>query len=99
MGGRVTLSEQAEADLEASVRFLAQFSSAAAERIGLELVDAIFSLTELPRRGAPVKTRPGLRRLLHRTFFIYYRLDEGSLGVEVIRIWDARRNPLQLRLP
>lgn len=61
MGWRVALSDEAEIDLGKIVRFLAQKNPAAAERIGLELVELIFSLDHLPNRGAPVKKRPGLR--------------------------------------
>ena len=55
---RITLTDLAETDLEAAVAFLAQASPEAAERIGLELVALIFSLDQLPQRGAPVKARP-----------------------------------------
>ena len=44
MGWQVALSEAADADLEAVVAFIAKKSPTAAERIGLELVDLIFSL-------------------------------------------------------
>jgi plasmid stabilization system protein ParE len=99
MGWGITLSDQAEADLQAAVEFLASHSGEAAVRIGSELVDLIFTLDELPRRGTPVKVRPGLRKLLHRHYLIYYRINEPLLLVEVVRIWDGRRNPAHLTLP
>ena len=40
---RIALSEQAELDLERATAFLAAKSVGAAERIGLEIVDVIFS--------------------------------------------------------
>ena len=52
MGWQVALSEAADADLEAVVAFIAKKSPAAAERIGLELVDLIFNLDQLPTAGA-----------------------------------------------
>ena len=55
---RVALSEQAELDLERVTAFLAVKSVKAAERIGLEIVGVIFSLDELPARGAPVLCGP-----------------------------------------
>ena len=58
MGWRIALTDAAEADLGNVVAFLAQKSPAAAERIGLELVDLIFSLDQMPHRGAPVRKRP-----------------------------------------
>jgi len=54
---RIALTDTAEADLEAAVVFLAQFSPEAAERIGLELVALIFSPDHMPNRGTPVKAR------------------------------------------
>lgn len=99
MGWRITLTDLAEADLEAAVAFLAGSSPEVAQRIGLELVDAIFSLDQLPHRGAPVKARPGLRKLSHRYHLIYYRVNEASQSVDIVRIWDGRRNPARLELP
>ena len=99
MGWRITLSDQADADLQAAVEFIASFSAEAAARIGSELVDLIFTLDELPRRGAPVKSRPGLRKLSHGDYLIYYRINEPAMLVEIVRIWDGRRNPAHLTLP
>lgn len=99
MGWRIALTEKAEADLEAAVVFLAGFSREAAERIGLELVEVVFALDQLPRRGAPVKARHGLRKLSHRYYLTYYRVNEPAQLVEIIRIWDGRRNPNALRIP
>jgi len=96
---RVALTDKAEADLEAAVVFLAGFSPEVAARIGLELVEIIFSLDQLPQRGAPVKARPGLRKLSHRFYLIYYQVDEPARLVQVVRIWDGRRNPTSLALP
>jgi len=99
MGWQVALTETAEADLEAAVAFIARKNSAAAERIGLELVALIFALDELPGRGAPVKKRPGLRKIAHRHYLVIYRINEAQNLVEVIRVWDARQDPKKLILP
>ena len=63
---RIALNERADLDLENVVAFLAQKNPAAAERLGLKLVETIFSLEHLPNRGVAVRGRPGFRRLLHR---------------------------------
>lgn len=99
MGWQVALTEQAEIDLRNAVAFLAKKSPAAAERIGLELVDVIFSLDRLPTRGAPVQKRAGLRKLVHRHYLVIYRVNEGAALVEIIRVWDNRQNPSRLRIP
>ena len=96
---RVTLSEQAEIDLERAVAFIAQSNVAAAERIGLEIVEVIFTLDMLPARGNPVKGRPGLRKAMHHPYVIIYRLHEAARLVEIVRVWDGRLNPADLDLP
>ena len=93
------MTEEADADLGRVVAFLAQKSPAAAERIGLELVELIFSLELMPNRGAPVRRRPGLRKLAHRHYLVIYRVREADELVEIVRVWDNRRNPAALRLP
>jgi plasmid stabilization system protein ParE len=51
---RVVLNERADIDLEHVVSFLAQRSPVAAERLGLKLVNTIFSLQDMPFRGVAV---------------------------------------------
>ncbi|MCC6414365.1 MAG: type II toxin-antitoxin system RelE/ParE family toxin [Opitutaceae bacterium] len=99
MGWRVALTDEADADLGKVVAFLAQKSSSAAERIGLELVALIFQLDQFPQRGAPVRQRPGLRKLAHRHYLIIYRANEAARLIEIVRIWDNRQDPIKLRLP
>jgi toxin ParE1/3/4 len=95
----VALTEQAERDLEQAVEFLAAQNPAAAERLGLGLVDTIFSLDHLPYRGPAVLARPGYRRILHRPWhLIFYRVNETEHRIEIVRIWDGRQNPNRLTL-
>ena len=98
MGYQVELSARAVDDLGEIVRFLADKSVEAAERIGHELLDTAFALTLFPRRGAAVRRRPGIRKLAHRHFLIFYQINEAVQIVEVVRIWDGRRNPADLNL-
>ena len=81
------------------VRFLAEKSPEAADRIGHELLDAALTLAVFPRRGSPVRRRPGLRKLTNRHFLIFYQVNETAQWVEVVRIWDGRQNPASLRIP
>jgi plasmid stabilization system protein ParE len=99
MDFQVGLTEPAIDDLGAIVRFLAAKDPAAALRLGDELLDAALSLAILPRRGAPVRRRPGMRKLSHRYFLIFYQVNEGAKWIEVVRIWDGRRDPAKLKLP
>jgi plasmid stabilization system protein ParE len=94
---RVALTPLAERDLEEAVAFLAAKSPAAAERLGLGWVDTIFDLVNLPHKGAPLLARPDYRRVLHRPWhLIFYRVDETAGLVEIVRIWDGRKNPKNL---
>ena len=97
MGYQVGLTEEAQSDLGSVVRFLAEKSPAAAERLGHELLDAALALTLFPRRGAAVRRRPGMRKLAHRHYLIFYQVNETTQTVEIIRIWDGRQNPTALR--
>lgn len=96
---RVALSEQAELDLERVVAFLARKNAVAAERIGLEIVEVIFSLDTLPARGGPVRDRPGLRKVVYRDYVVIDRLHEATNLVEIVRVWDGRLDPAGLELP
>lgn len=100
MGYKVGLTETARDDLGAVVRFLAQTQSAeSSARIGNEILDVALSLTIMPRRGVAVRRRPGLRKLSHRYYLIFYQVNEAEQWVEVVRIWDGRQNPDSLTLP
>lgn len=99
MGFQVGLTEAAQSDLGAVVRFLAEKSPEAAARIGNEILDSALSLTLFPRCGSPVRRRPGMRKLTHRQYLIFYQVNEAAQWVEVVRIWDGRQDPTSLRLP
>jgi plasmid stabilization system protein ParE len=96
---RVALSETADADLESVVAFIARKNPSSAERIGGELADLIFSLDHFPYRGKAVSKRPGLRKLVHSHYLIFYQVNEAQQWVEVVRIWDGRQHPDTLSLP
>lgn len=79
MGWRIAITEQAITNLEAAVAFLTAKSPAAAERLGMGLVDSIFRLADFPLHGMAVEARSGYRRVLHRPWhLIFYRLDEAA---------------------
>jgi plasmid stabilization system protein ParE len=94
MDWHVGLTERAYLDLEQVTAFLARKNVAAAERLGLKLVDTIFSLEQMPFRGVTVRGRPGYRRILHRPWFlIFYRINEARHSIEIVRVWDGRQDP------
>lgn len=98
MGYRIDFSPRAERDLESVVRFIACKSSEAAIRIGQSLVDLALSLTDFPNRGAPVKRRPGVRKIPYRHYVMFYKVNDTQQIVQILRIWDNRRDPESFRL-
>jgi plasmid stabilization system protein ParE len=99
MGYKVVLTEAARDDLGEIVRFIAHDSTRSASNIGNEILDAAVSLTFLPRRGVAVRHRPGLRKLVHSYYLIFYQVNEAQRWVEVVRICDGRQHPDTLNLP
>jgi toxin ParE1/3/4 len=99
MDFQVGLTDEAIADLAGIVEFIAHDSAEAAERVGLELLATAESLHNLPHRGAAVKGRSDMRKVFRWSYAIYYRIKPRERRVEVLRIWDARRDPLRLKLP
>ena len=102
MDYQVVISKPALADLGTIARFIAEGphgSASAALKIGEELIVQCESLVALPNRGSAVRSRPGMRKLSHRYYLIFYRVTEGSRLVEIVRIWDGRQNPAALILP
>lgn len=58
----------------------------------------IASLSEMPARYKPVDDEPwhsrGVRKILVKNFFVYYRIDEESLKVFILNIIYARSDQL-----
>lgn len=94
MDHRVIISQPALRDLGVIARFIAEGVNgrpAAAEKIGEELIGLSESLSALPHRGTAVRRRPGLRKLSHRYYLIFYQVTEPTRLVEIVRIcgWSA----------
>ena len=69
------LSQPALNDLGEIARYIAEDSPNAAERVGTELLDLAESLAVLPLRGAPLRSRPGVRRVLLAPYLVVYRVN------------------------
>jgi toxin ParE1/3/4 len=99
VGYKIGLTDAAQADLAALVRFISEKNPEAAVRIGEEVLDAALALTVFPRRGSPVRRRPGMRKLTCRYYLIFYQVNETERWIDIIRIWDGRQDPASFRLP
>jgi plasmid stabilization system protein ParE len=93
MDFKVFFSVEALSDLERIVAYIARHDSAAAERLGNQLIDAAVSLRTLPERGrvVPEFQRPELREIVFRSYRIIYRVNHADFSVEIVRFWHAAR--------
>jgi len=69
----VRLNDQAAEDLAEIVLFIARDNAAAAEKLGLALVETAFSLATLPYRGQQMRSRPKARKLIYAWGSCLYR--------------------------
>lgn len=60
----------------------------------------IGSLSKIPARYKPVDDEPwhsrGIRRIIVKNFFVYYRIDEEEKMVFILNVIYARRNQLRM---
>jgi toxin ParE1/3/4 len=99
VGYRIALTRQAIEDLADIANFLGQRSTAAALKIGDELVELAFSLDEFPFRGVAMRNRPEVRKMVHRHYLIIFQVNEPARIVKILRFWDGRQDPAGLTLP
>lgn len=66
------------------------------ERFGLSLLNHIDLLKSFPQLGTPVKSFPGVRRLLHSPLHVYYRVLPEQKRVEILHFWHSSRKPPRL---
>jgi toxin ParE1/3/4 len=81
----IRLNDQAAEDLRDIVSFVARDNPAAAEKLGLALVETAFSLRTLPYRGQQMKSRPKARKLICGRYLIVYEVREADRHVEILR--------------
>jgi toxin ParE1/3/4 len=94
MGWKIIFAPQALEELEQIVRFIAQDNPQAAIRFGDHLVDRAESLASFPELGTPYRQRANVRRLLCKSYYIYYRVDRTERTIEIMDCWhSARREP------
>ena len=87
----VVLSNAAQTDLDNIVEYLAVHNPAAAEKLGLELIDTAMSLETLPYRGSRMRNPPGVRKLIHGNYVITYRVKESNHTVQVLGFTHGAR--------
>jgi plasmid stabilization system protein ParE len=94
MGWKIIFAPQALEELEQIVRVIAQDDQTAAVRFGDYLVDRAESLANFPELGTPYRKRANVRRLVCKSYYIYYRVRRKEQAIEIMDFWhSARREP------
>lgn len=96
---RVTLTNEAKADLVAIGDFIRPHNPARAATFVDDLLDRCTTLADIPRAFPliPRYEHQGIRRCVHRDYLIFYRVTEELL--EVIHILHGTRNYETLLFP
>ena len=98
MDFQVSLTPQAERDLERIGQHIARDNVQAAHTFCGQLMLEAKSLKSLPRRGFTVRRQPEIRRLVFKTYLIFYKIFEIESRVEIPRFWHSARDRGRLRL-
>lgn len=98
MDYQVVLTAKARADLRAIAAYVARDEPALALRFTRRLLGDAQALNRAPHRGARIRQRPGVRRIVHRPYLIYYRIEEDAAVIRILRFWHGARDPRTLRL-
>ena len=92
MDFKVIFKETFLEDLERLLRMIAVHDPLAAHRFGEVIVRTAESLGFFPERHPRVRQRPAIRRfIVGKHFKVFYRVQHESKTVEILRLWDGRR--------
>ena len=93
MGWQVVIAPSAQSDLADIVRYIAMHNSAAAARLGFELIAKAEALSEHPEIGrmVPEFRMPDLREIICRSYRVIYRLRREMEQIQIVRFWHGAR--------
>ena len=92
------VTSQARRDLRNIWRYIAQDDPLAATHFCEELFLVAESLQRFPRRHGSFAKRPNIRKIPYESYLIFYKIDEESHTVEILRFWHGARSQNRLRL-
>ena len=95
MDFKVLIAENAIADFQEIVEFVAQDDSEAAARLGNKLVTHALSLAALPQRFSFHDQKRGIRKMSLPPFLVFYTCDEARGIVNILHFWHGARRPPQ----
>jgi plasmid stabilization system protein ParE len=93
MDYKIIISGRAIADLRSIVTHIAKDNPTAAERFGIELIQRAKPLAQFPHLGrvVPEENDENIREIIFKSYRIFYRVNEQTRLIEVIRYWHAAR--------
>ena len=95
---KIRWSRLADLDLQAAHAFLEKRSPGAAQRFAQEILEALAHIEAHPEAGAvaaDLLPRGTYRHWICGHYRLIFRIDEDWIWL--LRIWDSRRNPANLR--
>ena len=94
----VKLRFSVKQNLKAIARYIARDNVDRALSFNDELMNVCFSLADFPKRGVVVgRRRPNIRRLTYGNYFIFYRYDETSDTVFILRICEHHQDMSRIK--
>jgi len=91
MGWKISFAPRARDRLVEIVRLIGRDNPEAAFRFGDYLIDRAESLANFPELGMPYRRRTNVRRLLCKSYYIYYRVRRDEQTIEIMDYWHAAR--------
>jgi plasmid stabilization system protein ParE len=92
------ITRQARSDLRNIWRYIARENAQTADRYCDQLLLAAESLQRLPHRHGGLVKQPHIRKVAFEAYLIFYKIDEESRTVHILRFWHGARDQQQLRL-
>jgi len=93
MDYKVVWTKSARADLKQLVEYISEDNPAAAEHLGLAIIEKIETAGKFPRIGriVPEEDQEFLRELPYSPYRLIYEIHDDTRIVYVVRIWHSYR--------
>ena|SRR5437660_2708710 len=91
MAWQVIFSARSKRDLQDIVEYIARDNPAAAEGVGLLLIEQADALANTPEMGPVLPQRLNVRFFPVGSYLIIYRADAKKRVVRILRFWHAAR--------
>src|SRR5579871_5020842 len=95
---QVFLSPRAKRDLIAIWKYIAKEDPVTADKFCRDLTLHAYSLKIFPDRTGVLPKKKYARKIPFESYLIYYKVDEVTRSVDILRFWHASRNSGRIRL-